>query len=271
MTVGVVTLVLVTSAGIFGYLSNAYQGATLGLDKINSQVQLMEQTKDRLYDERERITNDIEILRLERQQTIENRNEEIGSMTITDSTRYYDRLQRQKIFDRYKPELTSLDDDMKRLGNNLDNTNTQIADTEQKISDKKLELIDTGADVGPAIYIANALDSDIDTVVLFFIFILIFVFDPLAVVLVIAANMTIVDLQDKGKPSKPKQKTKKVKTSLNGDEDKKEVTQENVTEVEYNEEQENESEETVDDILENYAEKKKLRLPSPQEKGAFTP
>ena len=29
MTVGVVTLVLITSAGIFGFLSNAYQGATI--------------------------------------------------------------------------------------------------------------------------------------------------------------------------------------------------------------------------------------------------
>ena len=29
MTTGVVTLVLITSAGIFGYLSNAYQGATI--------------------------------------------------------------------------------------------------------------------------------------------------------------------------------------------------------------------------------------------------
>ena len=33
MAVGVVVLVLITSAGIFGYLSNAYQGATIGFEK----------------------------------------------------------------------------------------------------------------------------------------------------------------------------------------------------------------------------------------------
>ena len=33
MTVGVVVLVFVTSAGIFGFLSNAYQGATVQFEK----------------------------------------------------------------------------------------------------------------------------------------------------------------------------------------------------------------------------------------------
>ena len=33
MTVGVITLVGITSAGIFGFLSNAYQGATIDFEK----------------------------------------------------------------------------------------------------------------------------------------------------------------------------------------------------------------------------------------------
>ena len=33
MTVGVITLVMITSAGIFGFLSNAYQGATIQFEK----------------------------------------------------------------------------------------------------------------------------------------------------------------------------------------------------------------------------------------------
>ena len=45
--------------------------------------------------------------------------------------------------------------------------------------------------MGPAIYLARTFDTDVDTVVKFFIFILIFVFDPMAVALVIAFNMTM--------------------------------------------------------------------------------
>jgi hypothetical protein len=54
-------------------------------------------------------------------------------------------------------------------------------------------MVQTGVDVGPAIYIARTFETDIDTVVKYFIFILIFVFDPLAVSLVVAYNVAIVN------------------------------------------------------------------------------
>jgi hypothetical protein len=56
-------------------------------------------------------------------------------------------------------------------------------------------MIETGVDVGPAIYLARIFETDIDTVVKFFIFILIFVFDPMAVALVIAYNIAMVNRQ----------------------------------------------------------------------------
>ena len=56
-------------------------------------------------------------------------------------------------------------------------------------------MIETGVDVGPAIYLARAFGTDVDSVVKFFIFILIFVFDPMAVALVIAYNITMVNRQ----------------------------------------------------------------------------
>jgi len=219
--VALVILVLITSGGIFGYLSNAYQGATLGLDKITSKMQVLEQTKERVYDDRNRINITVESLRSERQNTIENRNEEIASMTITDTTRYYDRLQRSKIYNRYKPELESLDIDVKKANDNMDSINVKLSRVEQQISDMKVELIETGADVGPVIFIAQAFDTSVDNVVKFFIFILIFVFDPLAIVLVIATNKVMLENwnDDNGLPKKSffdKFKRKK-KESMYGD------------------------------------------------------
>ena len=58
-------------------------------------------------------------------------------------------------------------------------------------SDLEISLIETGVDVGPAIYLARVFDTDIDSVVKFFIFILIFVFDPMAVCLIIAYNKSL--------------------------------------------------------------------------------
>ena len=72
-------------------------------------------------------------------------------------------------------------------------------------------MVETGVDVGPAIYLARVFNTEIDTVVKFFIFILVFVFDPLAVSLVIAANMAFElaskdekDIYDEPKPKKRK-------------------------------------------------------------------
>ena len=55
----------------------------------------------------------------------------------------------------------------------------------------KLALVETGVDVGPVIYLARTFQTDIDTVVKFFIFILIFVFDPMAVMFVISYNVAL--------------------------------------------------------------------------------
>ena len=69
--------------------------------------------------------------------------------------------------------------------------NDQILGIKQEVGDLKVALVETGVDVGPAIYLARAFETDIDTVVKFFIFILIFVFDPMAVSLVIAFNVVV--------------------------------------------------------------------------------
>ena len=70
--------------------------------------------------------------------------------------------------------------------------NEEILDYKKTRADLEIQLVSTGVDVGPAIYLARTFGTDIDTVVKFFIFILIFVFDPLAVMLVIAYNQALM-------------------------------------------------------------------------------
>ena len=93
------------------------------------------------------------------------------------------------------------------------NENDQILDIKSEIGDLKTALIETGVDVGPAIYLARAFGTDVDSVVKFFIFILIFVFDPMAVALVIAYNIAMVNRQGQrgssGKSNSPEKKKPK--------------------------------------------------------------
>ena len=141
--------------GIFGYLSNAYQGATTGFEKQSTMLIFKE-------DQLRQVKDDAEFLKLEMETAIEELPENY-------------RTARKKLREEYQPQISQL--------------NKQSLNLKQEIGDLKIALVETGVDVGPAIYLARVFDTEIDTVVKWFIFILIFVFDPLAVSLVIAANM----------------------------------------------------------------------------------
>ena len=157
MTIGVIILVLITSAGIFGYLSNAYQGATLGFEKQSTELIALE---DRL----EQLEEDKVFLKEELEEQVDDLPENF-------------RTARRQLRESYNTQIQKVNQD--------------ILDLKSKMSDLELNLIETGIDVGPAIYLARAFDTEIDTVVKFFIFVLIFVFDPLALSLVLAFNHMI--------------------------------------------------------------------------------
>ena len=157
LTIAIVTLVLITSAGIFGFLSNAYQGATIDFEK---QTATLFYKEDRLS----QLEEDKVYLKEELEQAISE---------LPENYRTAKRLLREE----YNPKVIVLND--------------QILGIKQEVGDLKVALVETGVDVGPAIYLARIFGTDIDSVVKFFIFMLIFVFDPLAVVLVIAFNMTM--------------------------------------------------------------------------------
>jgi hypothetical protein len=157
MTVGVITLVGITSAGIFGFLSNAYQGATIEFEKQSTTLLYKEERLEQLEEDKVYLKDELE-------QSI---------ATLPDN---YPTAKR-KLREEYNPKVLTLND--------------QILDIKQEIGDLKVGLIETGVDVGPAIYLARAFETDIDTVVKFFIFILIFVFDPMAVSLILAYNVTL--------------------------------------------------------------------------------
>jgi len=157
MTVGVVTLVGITSAGIFGFLSNAYQGATIQFEKQSTTLLYKEDRLEQLEEDKIYLKDELE--------------QSIASLPDNYPTA------KRKLREEYNPKVLELND--------------MILNIKQEIGDLKVGLIETGVDVGPAIYLARAFDTDIDTVVKFFIFILIFVFDPMAISLVIAYNVVV--------------------------------------------------------------------------------
>ena len=157
LIVGVVTLVVITSAGIFGFLSNAYQGATASFEKESTALLYKQDRLDQL-------TEDKKFLK-----------EELDAAVSELPDNY--RTAKRKLREEYQPKINQINTDMMNL--------------KQEVGDLKIALVETGVDVGPAIFLARIFDTDVDSVVKYFIFMLIAVFDPLAVVLVISYNLTL--------------------------------------------------------------------------------
>ena len=174
MIVGVVTLVLITSMGIFGFLSNAYQGATVVFEKESTKLIYKEDRLDQLKSDKAFLLEELEA--------------QVASLPDNYITA------KRKLRADYNPKIQEI--------------NTQMLDLKGEIGDLKTALVETGVDVGPAIYLARIFDTEIDTIVKFFIFMLIFVFDPLAVVLVIAFNQTL-ELRENSLPQKSGAASKK--------------------------------------------------------------
>ena len=157
LTLGVAVLVLITSAGIFGYLSNAYQGATVVFEKQTTALLAYEDRLEQLEEDKVFLKEELDI--------------QVASLPENYITA------KRKLREDFNPQIQKV--------------NNEILDIKGKVADLKVELIETGVDVGPAIYLARTFDTDVDTVVKFFIFILIFVFDPMALAMVLAWNTAI--------------------------------------------------------------------------------
>ena len=159
MTIATIVLIFITSAGIFGYLSNAYQGATLEFEKQSTELLTIEERIDQLEEDKIFLKEELEVAI-----------SELPDNYIT---------AKRKLREDYNPQILEI--------------NNELLEYKRTRADLEIGLVSTGVDVGPAIYLARTFGTDIDTVVKFFIFILIFVFDPLAVMLVIAYNQALMD------------------------------------------------------------------------------
>ena len=157
MTIATVILILITSAGIFGFLSNAYQGATVEFEKESTNLIFKEDRLKQLQEDKVYLKEELE-------------------QAIADLPDNY-RTARRKLREDYQPQIAQI--------------NKQMIDLKGEIGELKTALVETGVDVGPVIYLARTFQTDIDTVVKFFIFVLIFVFDPMAVMFIISYNVAL--------------------------------------------------------------------------------
>jgi chromosome segregation ATPase len=183
-------LMSITSAGIYGYLSSAYSETLNKVENIDKQVKVLE-TKREMFQtqlndarsEKERLNQNIAELTKGVSNNFVQSKDRNGNIITTTSA-----ANRKVYEDQLKSSQKRRDDILL--------TETALNDSITKIDLKKLDLetnTDVAGEVGPLKYIAKLTGKSMDEVINWFIIALMLVFDPLAVSLVVGANVIFRD------------------------------------------------------------------------------
>jgi hypothetical protein len=162
----VALLMIITSAGIFGYLSNAFQQQNLKLQQVDREIAVYS-TKI--------TTNDAQITQL---------NTQLGQLSSTQNTI----LDKGKVNSRLLRSIDSKDKQVATINKKIGSLQDENAKNNEEINKIKITNLDLEKEVGGFRFVAEAFGMELKNVVKFFIFLIVIVFDPLAVALIIAFN-----------------------------------------------------------------------------------
>jgi hypothetical protein len=186
LTIAAVILVLITSMGIYGFLSAAYQETYQKLIVNENQIEFLE-NKAKFYEddvtrydqELERISDNINILSNAKASSIQVRD-------TTSSTGFRQTISTTEL--RLSQNRINTEEENRK---DVNIKRTVAADSLQTI---KLDILalqnnsDTVGELGPLQYLSGLTGTPMDRIINILLLVIIFVFDPLAISLVIAAN-----------------------------------------------------------------------------------
>jgi hypothetical protein len=186
LSIAVFVLMLITSLGIFGFLSSAYQDSALSHEIHLSKIENIENQKSMVIDEIKMLNDRIVVLNDARKGQEQRLNEITGQIGKTMTAKSAQALQEstQKLIEESSADISKAQDKLDTL------SSTKIS-LEEKIMDIKINN-EGSKDIQTFEFVANEFGSSLDSVAKWFIIVIIFVFDPLAVALVLAYNSMVL-------------------------------------------------------------------------------
>lgn len=183
-------LMSITSAGIYGYLSSAYSETSVKIENIDKEVKVLDIKRDMfstqlsdIREEKKDVNTNISNLTSALSNNVLQTKDKDGRIITTTSS-----ANRRA----YESQLKIAQDRVLEI----QNKEISLTDSIASIDLKKLELetnTDIAGEIGPLKYISKLTNRSIDQVVNWFIIALMLVFDPLAVSLVVGANVIFRD------------------------------------------------------------------------------
>jgi len=191
-------LMIITSGGIYGFLSGAYQSTAIKSELLDKSLLVLQQkqirfeeTKDDLKIEKNQLTKSISDLRI--------------SLSNPTQVQYYDKEAETVITTSSSSARRALQSELKTSIEDRDAVNLKLEAVIDSITTTDIALLnkeisnEDQRELGPLKYLATITNWSMDKVVNWFLLLIIFVFDPLAIALIIAANMAFAKIR---KPKK---------------------------------------------------------------------
>ena len=194
LTVAAFVLILITSMGIYGFLSAAYQETANKAGNIDAQVALVETKRDNIKDqlavynaEKSTINGAVADLQAGLANNVIQYTNSQGQLITTTSSSTRKALEKQ---------LDQAVERQNELNIKIDGLNTQLFDYETEIVDIQTNS-ELAGELGPLKYLSGLTGIPMDKIINYLLLVIIFVFDPLAISLVVAANFAFSRIRPK--------------------------------------------------------------------------
>ena len=194
LTIAAVVLVLITSMGIYGFLSAAYQETASKAGTIDAQIALVETKRNNVKEqldvynnEKSTINSAVADLRAGLANNVIQYKDKEGNLITTTSSATRRALEKQ---------LDQAIDRQTNINGRVDGLNEQLFNYETEIVEISTSN-ELAGELGPLKYLSGLTGIPMDKIINYLLLTIIFVFDPLAIALVIAANFAFEKLRPK--------------------------------------------------------------------------
>jgi len=180
-----VILMILTSVGVYGYLTNSYQETAKEIYETQNKIALIDKKKDIFLEQKSQIDT-----------LVKQKGERISSydqLRLSQENSLNNQLTQKKGTKGLQKNIQSVDNSTQTLNKEISELNQKsigLSDSVAKLEQEKLVLENSTftSEIGPLLYLSRLTGAPMDIIVNWFILVLVSVFDPLAVSLVIAAN-----------------------------------------------------------------------------------
>ena len=196
LTTAAVVLVLITSMGIYGFLSSAYQETASKAGTLDSKIALVETKRDN-------IKTQLSVFNAEK----ESINKSVTDLRngLSNNVITYTNAQGQVMTSTSSATRKTLEKQLDQAIERQTEINSRVDDLNTKLFDYETEIVETSTnselagELGPLKYLSGLTGIPMDRIINYLLLVIIFVFDPLAIALVIAANFAFAQIRPKTK------------------------------------------------------------------------